>query len=133
MGVDLGTRRIGLAISDPKGAVATPYLTLDRSSDERDAEAIAEMARAEKVREVVLGHPLRLDGSRGDAAFVAEAFADKLKELGAKVRLFDERLTTKEASRKMRSGGVKAKQQRARIDKAAATVLLQAFLDQRKR
>lgn len=132
MGVDLGTRRIGLSLSDDKGTVATPYATLDRTSDEHDARAIAEIAGAEQVREVVLGHPLRLDGTRGDAAFVIEAFAERLKAAGVRVRLFDERFTTVEAEKKLRKGGVRAKQQRTRVDKAAATVLLQAFLDTRK-
>ncbi|HEX9713218.1 MAG TPA: Holliday junction resolvase RuvX [Actinomycetota bacterium] len=133
IGVDLGTRRIGLALSDSKGTLATPYLTLDRTSDEHDARAIAEIAAAERVKEVVLGHPLKLDGTRGAAAFVTEAFAEKLKAAGAKVKLFDERLTTVEATKKLQSKGVKARQQRGRIDKAAATVLLQAFLDTKKR
>lgn len=133
MGVDLGTRRIGLALSDSKGSIATPYITLDRGSDENDARAIAEIAIAEQVKEIILGHPLKLDGTRGDSALVAEAFADRLKAAGAKVRLFDERLTTVEATKKLRSKGVKARQQRGKIDKAAATVLLQAFLDTKKR
>lgn len=133
MGVDLGTRRIGLSLSDDEGTLATPYATLERTSDEHDAGAIAEIAGAEQVGEVVLGHPVRLDGTRGDAALVTEAFAERLKAAGVKVRLFDERLTTAEAEKKLRKGGVRAKQQRTRIDKAAATVLLQAYLDARKR
>ena len=94
LGVDLGTRRIGLAISDARGTVATPYATLERTNDEHDAKAIAEVASAEEAKLIVLGHPLMLDGTRGDAAAVAEAFAAKLKESGIRVTLWDERLTT---------------------------------------
>jgi putative Holliday junction resolvase len=133
LGVDLGTRRIGIAISDPKGVLATPYATLPRSNDEYDAAAIVEIARGESVKEIVLGYPLMLDGSVGDAALVTEAFRAKLKAAGGKVRLFDERLTTVEASKKLRSKGVKAREQRQLIDKAAATVLLQSFLDTKKK
>lgn len=133
LGVDLGTRRIGIAISDPRGTIATPYATLPRSNDEYDAAAIVEIARGESVKEIILGHPLKLDGSVGDAALVTEAFRDKLKAAGGKVRLFDERLTTVEASRMLRGKGMKAREQRKVIDKAAATVLLQAFLDSKKK
>ena len=66
LGVDLGTRRIGLAISDARGTVATPYATLERTNDEHDAKAIAEVASAEEAKLIVLGHPLMLDGTRGD-------------------------------------------------------------------
>lgn len=133
LGVDLGTRRIGVAISDPKATLAVPYATLQRSNDEYDAVAIVEIARGESVREIILGHPLTLDGTRGDAALVAEAFRDKLKAAGGRVRLLDERLTTKEASKMLSSRGMKQREQRKLIDKAAATVLLQSFLDSRKK
>jgi putative Holliday junction resolvase len=133
LGVDLGSRRIGIAISDDKGKVATPYMTLQRSSDEADARAIAEIAHAEGAKTVVLGLPLTLAGERGDAAMVTEGFAEKLKVAGLRVKLFDERLTTKEASKKLTGRGMKARQQRAVIDKMAASVLLQAYLDSQKK
>lgn len=133
MGVDLGSRRIGIAVSDDKGKVAVPYATLHRTSDLDDATAIAEMAAAEGIRTVVVGYPLALDGTRGDAAFVAEAFADRLKESGVRVRLWDERLTTVEAEKRLRGRGMKGRSRRAVIDKMAASVLLQSFLDARKR
>jgi putative Holliday junction resolvase len=132
IGVDLGTRRIGIAISDAKGTVATPYATLHRTSDENDAQAIAELAAAEKAATVVLGYPLALDGSIGDAALVAQAFAQKLRAAGARVKLWDERLTTAEAEKKLKGRGMKGRQRRAVVDKVAATVLLQSFLDSKK-
>ena len=132
LGVDLGTRRIGLAISDARGKVATPYATLERTNDEHDANAIAEVASAEEAKLIVLGHPLMLDGTRGDAAAVAEAFAAKLKEAGVRVVLFDERLTTKQAESSLKRRGMKGRERRAVVDKVAAQVLLQSYLDTKR-
>ena len=132
IGVDLGSRRIGISISDDKGRVATPYATLHRTSDEADAQAIVEIASGEGARTIVLGHPLSLDGSRGNAAFVIEAFAEKMKAAGGKVKLWDERLTTVEASKKLRAAGKRTRKQRNVIDKTAATLLLQSYLDAKK-
>jgi putative Holliday junction resolvase len=132
LGVDLGTRRIGLAISDARGKVATPYATLERTNDEHDAQAIAEVASAEEAKLIVLGLPLMLDGTRGDAAAVAEAFATKLKESGLRVALFDERLTTKQAESSLKRRGMKGRARRAVVDKVAAQVLLQSYLDTKR-
>ena len=132
LGVDLGTRRIGLAISDARGTVATPYATLERTNDEHDAKAIAEVASAEEAKLIVLGHPLMLDGTRGDAAAVAEAFAAKLKESGIRVALWDERLTTKQAESSLKRRGMKGRERRAVVDKVAAQVLLQSYLDTKR-
>lgn len=132
LGIDLGTRRIGVAISDAKGKVATAYATLERTNDEHDAKAIAEVASAEEAKLIVLGHPLMLDGTRGDAAAVAEAFAEKLKEAGMRVALFDERLTTKLAESSLKRRGMKGRERRAVVDKVAAQVLLQSYLDTKR-
>ncbi|MFN2613279.1 MAG: Holliday junction resolvase RuvX [Actinomycetota bacterium] len=132
LGVDLGSRRIGIAIADSDGLVATPYATLERTSDEADAKAIVEIAAGEGVKQIVLGYPLSLDGTRGDAALVTEGFAEKIKQAGGKVKLWDERLTTVEATKKLRAGGVRARKQRKVIDRSAATLLLQSFLDSKK-
>jgi putative holliday junction resolvase len=129
LGVDLGTRRIGIAISDQKGTVATPYAVLSRTSDEEDATAIAEIASAEGAQRIVVGHPLSLDGSRGPAAQVAEAFAGKLEEAGLRVTLWDERMTTVEATKMLKTRGMKGRARRGQVDKVAAQVLLQAYLD----
>jgi len=132
LGVDLGTRRIGLAISDSKGKVATPYATLERTNDEHDATAIADLAAAEDAKLIVLGHPLSLEGKRGDAALVTEAFAEKLKESGVRVTLWDERLTTAEAEKQLKGRGMKGRARRAVVDKVAAQVLLQSYLDTKR-
>ena len=133
LAVDLGSRRIGIAISDDKGKVATPYATLDRTSDEYDVQAIAEIANAEGAAHVIVGLPLSLDGTRGHAAAVSETFAEKLKNAGVKVKLWDERMTTIEASKKLKGRGMSNKKARTVVDKMAATVLLQSFLDSKKR
>lgn len=132
LGVDLGTRRIGVAISDDKGKVATPYIVMHRTSDENDARAIVDIAVGEGVKQVVLGLPLTLEGRKGDAALVSEAFAQKLKAAGVRVKLWDERLTTKEADRKLTARGMRGRKKRAIVDKVAAAVLLQSFLDSKK-
>lgn len=129
IGIDLGSRRIGLALSAPKGALATPFMTLNRSSDELDAAAIAELAHGEGATTAILGMPFNMDGTKGDAAVVVEDFAGALRTAGLRVRFVDERLTTVEATKKLRTAGVKGKKAREVIDKTAATIILQTFLD----
>lgn len=129
IGIDLGSRRIGLAISDSKGVIATPFMTLNRSSDELDAKAIAELALGEGAQTAVLGMPFRLDGTKGDASVVVEDFAGALRTAGLRVRFVDERLTTVEATKVLRGAGVKGKKLRTVVDKTAATIILQTFLD----
>lgn len=129
IGIDLGSRRVGLALSDSKGTIATPFMTLNRSSDELDAAAIAELAHGEGATTAILGMPFKMDGTKGDAAVVAEDFAGALRNAGLRVRFVDERLTTVEATKKLRAGGTKGKKMRAVIDKTAATIILQTFLD----
>lgn len=133
VGVDLGTRRIGVAVSDAGGTVATPYAVLTRTNDDEDAAAIADICLLENAKTVVLGLPLSLDGSKGDMAAVSEAFAGKLRSAGMRVRLHDERLTTVEAEKKLKERGMKGKQRRSVVDKVAAAVMLQAFLDMNKK
>ena len=132
IGVDLGTRRIGIALSDSNGVLATPLLTLPRTSDEHDAQAIAEISRAEKARTIILGYPLTLAGLAEEAAKMAESFAGKLRAAGMRVRLWDERLTTVEAEKRLRTRGMKGRQRREVIDKLAAAVMLQSYLDTKK-
>lgn len=131
IGIDLGSRRIGLAISDAKGMLAVAYTTLLRTSDELNAQAIAELAEAEGVKTVVLGMPFNMDGTKGDAAVVTDDFALRLRGSGIRVRFIDERLTTVEAEKSLKAQGMKGKQRREVVDKTAATIILQAFLDQK--
>jgi putative Holliday junction resolvase len=134
VGVDLGERRIGVAVSDGTGTLASPRCTIERSGDP-GADRAALMAVVEEVgaRRVVVGLPLSLSGRRGPAARAAQADADELAELlaphGVPVETFDERLTTVSAARSLRDAGRSGRAQKSRIDQSAAAVLLQAWLD----
>ncbi len=137
VGVDLGAKRIGIAVSDSAGTLATPRGTLTRSGDAaRDRRALVDLVVEEEAVTVVVGHPLSLDGSRGPAARAAEAEAEALAALledrGVTVELFDERLTTVSAHQALTAGGTKGRNQRAVVDQTAAAVLLMAWLDGRR-
>ena len=129
LGLDLGDVRIGVAISDPERRMAVPMGTV-RTGAPADLRAIAELVREHDVVLVVVGLPLRLSGERGSAAAKAEGFADALRAvLDVPVVLQDERLSTVEAERALREGGVSGPARRAVVDRSAATVILQAYLD----
>jgi putative Holliday junction resolvase len=137
LGVDLGARRIGLAVSDSAGTLATPRGTLRRSGDAgRDRRALVDLAVEEEVAVVVVGHPLSLDGTRGPAARAAEAEAEALgallEEHGVEVVLVDERLTTVSAHQALTAGGTRGRDQRAVVDQTAAAILLTTWLDARR-
>jgi putative Holliday junction resolvase len=134
VGVDLGERRIGVAVSDGTGTLASPRCTIERSGDAAaDRAALAAVVEEVEARRVVVGLPLSLNGRRGPAARAAQADADELAQLlaprGVTVETFDERLTTVSASRSLRDAGLGGRAQRAKIDQSAAAVLLQAWLD----
>jgi putative Holliday junction resolvase len=131
LGLDLGERRIGVAISTPEGGLAVPLRVLESAGDEADARAIAELARAEGVETLVVGHPLSLDGTAGAQAQRVEAFARLLeRETGLPVALWDERLTTKQAERA--PAGTRPSRRRAPPDDVAAAIILQAYLDRQR-
>ena len=135
--MDLGARRIGIAVSDSAGTLATPRGTIVRSGDaERDRRALVTLAREEEAVVVVVGHPLSLDGTRGPAAVAAEEEAAALEVLlephGVRVELFDERLTTVSAHQALTAGGTRGRNQRAVVDQTAAAVMLMAWLDGRR-
>jgi putative Holliday junction resolvase len=130
LGIDIGTVRVGLAVSDPDGVLAQPLDVVPRDGA---TDAIADRTRELEVGEVVVGIPLRMDGSHGPEADAAEDFARTLEELlGLPVARWDERLSTKEAEKAMRSAGAGSRKQRGVVDKVAAAVVLQAFLDNRR-
>ncbi|MGA1362568.1 MAG: Holliday junction resolvase RuvX [Ilumatobacteraceae bacterium] len=133
LGIDLGAKRIGVAVSDSSGTVATPLVVIARSRSRRtDHEAIARLVREEEAVAVVVGLPLNMDGSRGPAARAAASEAEALGTVvGVPVHLHDERLTTVTAERALREGGVRGRDRRSVVDKIAAAVLLQGWLDAR--
>ncbi len=136
VGVDLGTRRIGIAVSDSGGTVATPLGTVMRTGDpDRDRRTLVDLIVEEEATTVVVGLPLSLDGTRGAAATAAEAEAAALRTLldgsGVTVELFDERLTTVTAEQSLRAAGTRGRRQRSVVDRTAAAVLLGAWLESR--
>jgi len=130
LGLDLGTRRIGVAVS--AGTVATPYSVLQRSAEHSaDHAAIAALVDEVGAERVVVGLPLSLDGKMGPAARAAAEEAETLGDvLAVPVETYDERLTTVTADRSLSSLGLSGQARRRVVDKVAAAVMLQAWLDQ---
>lgn len=132
VGVDVGRVRVGVAISDPDGVLATPLTTLARDLHGRsDLDQLAALVAERSAVEVVVGLPMHLSGRQGSSAGVATAYAAELESRIAPipVRLVDERLSTVSATRSLRASGVGGRAQRAVIDQAAAVVILQGWLD----
>jgi putative holliday junction resolvase len=134
LGVDLGSRRIGIAVTDSAGTMALPRTTLVRTGDiEGDRRRLVDMAVDDGVVVVVVGLPLSLDGSKGRAAMAAVEEAAVLRGLleprGIEVELFDERLTTVTAHQALAAGGADERGRRQIVDQAAAAVMLSAWLE----
>jgi len=130
LGIDHGSKRIGLAISDPDGRVALPVGTLESRGPERDLAAIRQVIEARQVERIVVGLPVHMDGRPGRQAEAARAFAERLaRELGLPVDTLDERWTTKEAERALRATGRRGKKKRAVVDSVAAALLLRTYLE----
>ncbi|HYO93778.1 MAG TPA: Holliday junction resolvase RuvX [Polyangiaceae bacterium] len=133
-GVDFGKVRVGLAVADELGLMAHPRPYLDGRDAARVVHQLADLAQAEGIGVFVVGLPRELDGREGVSARRARKFASRLAErTSARVVLLDERLTTREASGRLRAQGLDSRAQRERIDSAAAAVLLQSWLDTRPR
>jgi putative holliday junction resolvase len=134
LGIDVGSVRIGVASSDPDGILATPVETVRRDRSGKHLRRLAELAAEAEAVEVIVGLPRTLADRTGpsaqDAIELAEALARRVAP--TPVRLADERLTTVSAQRSLRAAGMRAKEQRAVIDQAAAVAILQSWLDQRR-
>jgi putative Holliday junction resolvase len=145
LGVDVGKVRVGVAISDPDGILATPLVTVarDRVFAEEGAAAdsvpadIAELVRLAGEHEavqIVVGLPVRLNGAEGPAAIDIRAYAERLaRAVQVPVVLTDERMSTVVATRRLAERGVRGKRQRAVVDQAAAVEILQSWLDAQRR
>ena len=131
LGVDLGSKRIGLATSDRSGTIATPLVVLQRSgSRATDHQAIARIVEEHEIECVVVGLPLNMNGSTGEAAKSALIEVDQLTSvLSVPVLTFDERRTTVTADHVLMQQNLNAQERRKVIDKVAAAVLLQSWLD----
>ncbi len=133
LALDLGDVRIGVAISDDERRVAVPLGTV-RAGAPQDLRTIAKLVREHDVALVVVGHPLSLAGERGEAARRAEAFAEALRSvLAVPVVLHDERLSTVQAERALGEAGLRGPRRRRAVDRSAATVILQSYLDAERR
>jgi putative holliday junction resolvase len=134
--IDLGSRRIGVAISDGAGTMAFPRPMIERTGDPAaDRRAVAAVVAESEAVVLVVGLPLSLDGRHGPAARAATAeaaeLASVLGDTGVRVETFDERLTTVSAEAALSGAGRRSRERRQSVDSAAATVLLQAWLDAR--
>ena len=130
LGLDVGERRIGIAISDPLGMIASPLRVLDRKETTDPIGDIIADAQLHEVETIVVGMPLTLRGEMGPAAQLMQEFVDKLRERSpVPVETIDERLTTKVAERDMIEAGMSREGRRETIDKVAAALILQRYLD----
>lgn len=133
LGIDYGERRVGLALSDPTATIASPLPTLQRRKGKRPPVApVARLAEDHSVAEIVLGLPLTSEGDDSDWTREVRAFGDALAQrTGLPVALHDERMTSARAERAVRSLGLskEKREDKARIDAAAAVLILQAYLD----
>jgi putative pre-16S rRNA nuclease len=132
LGLDVGDRRIGLAISDPNGQVAVPLRTLRRAAPDGVIDEIAALVAEESVEGIVVGLPLRLDGSSGPQAESVQEFVRKLlSAVEVPVTLWDERLSTVQAEQLLRRDGRSTRRGKGAEDALAAAIILQGYLDSR--
>jgi len=132
LALDPGTKRIGVALSDELGWTAQPLETFERRSLEADIAHIQDLVREHEVREVIIGLPIRLDGSLGPAAQTVQALQRTLEErLPVPVVAWDERLTSRSAEQMLIEANVSRKKRRGAVDRVAAALLLQSYLQNR--
>ena len=132
LGIDYGEKRIGVALSDGLGIAAHPFGVLEAGGDA--GPRLAELVREHDVERVVVGLPRSLDGSEGKAATIARRFAQELRALlDIEVAMYDERLTSRIAEDVLLSAGSSRARRRKKVDKVAAAVMLQGYLDRRDR
>jgi putative holliday junction resolvase len=130
MAVDPGSRRVGVAVSDPTGTIAQPLAAVPAEPAATLVERLAALAREQEAERLVVGLPRRLDGSQGPEARAARALADELRRAaGLPVTLVDERLTSAAAERSLLAAGASRARRRQLSDQVAATLILQSYLD----
>lgn len=132
LALDVGLRRIGLAVSDALGITAQGLPTLQRRNKRSDLAALREVVEKHEIAEVVVGHPLHMSGKEGKQAEKVVAFADDLRaHLGIPVHLWDERLTSAQANRLLRETDMSIRRRGEVVDQMAAVLILQAWLDRK--
>jgi len=133
LGLDVGSRRIGVAISDPLGLTAQGLETLQRRNKRSDFAALEGLIRDYEVREIVVGLPLRMNGAEGTQSEKMQAFAEDLrKNLRLPVHLWDERLTSAEANRLLREAELSIAKRAKAVDRMAAVLILQSWMESRR-
>ncbi|MGA7910384.1 MAG: Holliday junction resolvase RuvX [Candidatus Dormiibacterota bacterium] len=133
LAVDPGTKRVGIAVSDPTGTIAQALTTIDAAPATSLASRLARIASEQGAGRIVVGMPRRMDGSYGPEAKAARDLADGIRRAsGLPVELVDERLTTVAAERSLLEGGVRRAKRRQTVDRVAATILLQSHLDHKR-
>lgn len=134
LGLDVGSRRIGIAVSDPLGVTAQGLPTLQRQNKRLDFQALGEVIREYEVSEIVVGLPLRMSGEEGVQAEKMQRFAEGLRErFGLPVHLWDERLTSAEANRLLRETEMSIRRRGQVVDRMAAVLILQSWMEARGR
>jgi len=132
LGLDIGSKRIGVAVSDPLGITAQGLLTLEKGKDTDLIKNLRDIILKEEIKEIVVGLPLNMNGSYGPQAKSAISFADNLKDkFDMPVKLWDERMSTMEVERIMIEADVSRAKRKKKIDKLAAQVILQSYLNAR--
>ncbi|HOG17215.1 MAG TPA: Holliday junction resolvase RuvX [Syntrophales bacterium] len=130
LGLDYGEKRIGVALSDELGLTAQPLMTLQRKSRRRDLEDLAQIIRTHGVERIVVGYPLRLDGSEGIQCEKVQRFITSLESaFGVPVVRRDETLSTRQAEEILAEAGVRREKRRELVDRIAAGLILQGYLD----
>lgn len=130
LGLDVGERRIGLALSDATGLIATPLLAIERTGLDSDVRQVLEAASNHQAERIVVGVPVSLSGQVGEQARSVREFVRTLRTATAlRVDTWDERLSTVEAERRLREAGGKPSREHGRLDAASAAIILQAYLD----
>jgi putative Holliday junction resolvase len=133
MALDVGTKRIGVAVADPSGTFALPATTIERTNLRADLQALAELFESYLVRELVVGDPVSLSGERGIAAENMDAFVEKLRGVfSGTIHRVDERMTTAQATKALIAADVSRKKRKAAVDKMAAALILETYLARRR-
>ncbi len=131
LGIDYGQKRIGIAISDPLRLIAYPLETVE---SKRIEDSIRRILEEYSIEYVIIGYPLRTDGKLGEREEEVKSFAEKIKEkFNINIKLWDERYTTMEAERIIRDMGKKPSRNKEKVDRVAASLILQSYLDYLKR
>ena len=133
LGLDVGEKRIGVAISDELGIIASGFDVIKRENDGKDIDSLCDIVLKYKVNEIVVGFPKNMNGTIGPSGFAVKGFVEEFRrKSNVKIKLWDERLTTVAAERTLLEADMSRKKRRKVIDKLAAVLILQGYLDSKR-